>query len=70
MYGKDFFASKATWGAIVMLVAPALRAFGVEFDQQAVADAITTVAGLVLFLIGQFSRKAEITSVAGVKVKS
>lgn len=69
MYGKDFFASKATWGAIVLLVAPALRAYGIDVDIQIVADAASAIAGFVLFAWGQMTRKTEITSVAGVPVK-
>lgn len=67
--GKDFFASKVTWGAVVALLAPVLRMLGVEYDAQVLVDALTTVAGGVLIVWGQFSRKKEITSIAGVEVK-
>lgn len=69
MYGKDFFASKTTWGAIVLLVTPALRMMGLEFDSQVLVDSLTAVAGFAMILVGQFTRKKEITSVAGVQVK-
>lgn len=69
MYGKDFFASKTTWGAITLLVGPLLRAAGVEYDEQVMVDALTTLAGVVVIVWGQVARKTEITSVAGVPVK-
>lgn len=70
MYGKDFFASKTTWGSIMLLVGPALKAAGFEFDEKEIVEQAALLVGTVLFLVGQFTRKAEITSVAGVKVKS
>lgn len=69
MYGKDFFASKTTWGAVALLIAPLLRAFGVEYQEQMLVDALTTIAGLAVVVWGQFTRTKEITSVAGVEVK-
>jgi len=69
MYNKDFFASKTTWGALIMLLAPALKTVGIEIDEQGVVDAITTLVGLGVFLWGQFTRKSEINTVAGIKVK-
>ena len=32
MYSKDFFQSKTTYGAILMLIAPGLDALGVKVD--------------------------------------
>lgn len=70
MYGKDFFASKTTWGMIVALFGPVLNQyFGIAPDgQEMLVNAIVEVIGGVLFLWGQFTRKAEITTVAGVKI--
>lgn len=67
--GKDFFASRVTWGAVVTLIAPLLRMMGVEYDAQVLVDALTTLAGAGLVVWGNIKRKAEITSVAGVEVK-
>lgn len=69
MYGKDFFASKTTWGAIMLLIGPALRYFGIQLDEQALIDALSTITGLVVFTWGQLTRKDPIVSVGGVEVK-
>jgi hypothetical protein len=69
MYGKDFFASKTTWGALMLIAGPALHAAGIQFEDQAVVDAISLLAGAAVTLWGQFTRTKEITSVAGIEVK-
>jgi hypothetical protein len=71
MYDKDFFASKTTWGMVIALVGPLLsRYFDIAPEgYAALTDSITTVVGGVMFLWGQFARKGEIVSIAGVKVK-
>ncbi len=67
---KDFFASKATWGAIILLIAPALAMLDIEItDQQGLVDALTTIIGLAVFVVGQFKRKTKIGSIAGLPVK-
>lgn len=71
MYSKDFFASKATWGAIVMMFGPILsQQFGVgPAGQEAIVDTIVQIIGGVLFIIGQFTRKSEIKSIGTIKVR-
>jgi len=71
MYGKDFFASKTTWGMIVALFGPILNQyFGISPEGHgALVDAIVSAIGGVVFVWGQFTRKTEITTVASVKVK-
>lgn len=69
MEGKDFFLSKATLGAILLLAAPLLAKFGIELDEAGVIDAIMLIGGALTFLWGQVTRKSEITSFAGVKIK-
>ena len=67
---KDFFQSKATWGAIFVLLAPFLDHFGITIeDQETLTQGIVTVVGFVMVVWGQVTRKKEITSIAGVKVK-
>lgn len=70
MEGKDFFLSKATLGAILLLAAPVLAKFGIVLDEAGVIDAIMLIGGAVTFLWGQLTRKKAITSILGVKVKS
>lgn len=69
MYGKDFFASKATWGAILLLLNPVFKYFEIEIEEGALVEALTTVAGFVMFTWGQLTRKEPIVSVGGVEVK-
>ena len=68
-YGKDFFTSKTTWGAIALLVSPLLRMYGLEIDTQVIADVAAGGVGIALVIWGQITRKQEITSVAGVPIK-
>lgn len=70
--GKDLFASKATWGVLIPVLYQLLKAFGIEIpdsDVDALAEAVSVAIGAVLFLIGQFTRKKPITSVAGIPVE-
>lgn len=69
MEGKDFFLSKATLGAVLLLAKPVLAQFGIELDEAGVIDAILVISGGVTFLWGQVTRKKEITSILGVKIK-
>lgn len=73
MVGKDFFLSKATWGAIILLLTPFLNS--IKVDPNTTLDAVMNVVqngdalvGALLFLWGQFKRTEPITSVLGVKL--
>lgn len=68
-YGKDFFTSKTTWGAVALLISPLLRMYGLEVDTQVIADVAAGVIGMGLVVWGQITRKKEITSIAGVPIK-
>lgn len=66
--GKDFFASKQSWGAIVLLIMPVLHKLGINVDSSALVDTLVQISGGVLFLWGAFSKsRAPVTSVAGIK---
>lgn len=70
METKDFFQSKSTWGALFVLLAPFLEQFGITIEnQEALIQGIITVVGFVMVVWGQITRKSEINSIAGVKVK-
>ena len=76
MGGKDFFASKANWGIILMAVALALEPFGVEFDVESAAGwmaetsvSIAAAAGAVLALWGRFTATKPIVSFMGMGKK-
>lgn len=69
MVTKDFFQSKSTWGALMVLLAPLFNSIGLEVDTSAVVESITTVIGGIVFIYGQFTRKTEITSIAGLKIR-
>lgn len=69
--GKDFLTSKATWGAIVLLLSPLLDSIQVNHDT--FLDAIMTVVqnldngvGAGIFLWGQLTRKQPITTIVGI----
>lgn len=67
---KDFFQSKTTWGAMFVIAAPILNQFGITIEnQEALIQAIITLVGFGIFVWGQLTRKSEIKSIAGVKVK-
>jgi len=66
---KDFFQSKSTWGALLILLSPLFSYLGLEVDNAAIVENITMVIGAVVFIYGQFTRSTEITSVAGVKLR-
>lgn len=66
---KDFFYSKSTWGALFILLAPLFNYLGLEVDNAAVIENITVVIGAITFVVGQFTRKTEITSIGGLDVK-
>ena len=71
MNNKDFFQSKTTWGAIVLLMVPVLKMFDIEIaDQQVLVDGIMALIGAGVVIWGQFTRSTKINSVAGIKVKS
>lgn len=70
METKDFFQSKSTWGALFVLLAPLLNQFGITIEnQEALTQGIITVVGFGMVVWGQLTRKTEINSIAGVKVK-
>ena len=70
MENKDFFLSKTTIGAIFLLLAPILNRYGITIEnQEELTQAILTVVGFGVFVWGQLTRKTEINSIAGVKVK-
>lgn len=69
MSGKDFFSSKATWGAVLLLLTPVLQYFGIVVDVDPLVEALATLGGFVVFTWGQLTRKEPIVSVAGVPVK-
>lgn len=69
MENKDLFQSKATWGAVFLLLNPVLNKFGITIDQEGMVEAASTIVGAALFVWGQLTRKSGIGSVAGVKVK-
>jgi hypothetical protein len=67
--GKDLFASKTTWGALIPLLMWVLSAVGVpipDIDEELTAQTLANISGGLLFLWGQLTRKAPITTVAGV----
>ncbi len=67
---KDLFLSKSTWGAILILVGPLLSHFGLEIgNHEALIESLVSLSGVIIFIVGQFTRKKEINSIAGVKVK-
>ena len=67
---KDFFQSKTTWGAVFVILAPILNQFGITIEnQEALTQAIITLVGFGMVVWGQLTRKSEINSIAGVKVK-
>lgn len=71
MQNKDLLSSKSTWGVIIALVlVPLAQQIGVDLgDYDALAQTLAEITGGILFLVGQFTRKTTINSVAGVKIK-
>ena len=68
---KDFFASKTTWGMLLISLQPVLAHFGLTLPLT--DDVVTNFiqgAGSAMFIWGQLSRNATINTVAGVKVPS
>jgi hypothetical protein len=65
---KDLLASKTTWGVLIALLAPLLsKYFNFTPELQAMLSSdLAQIVGLVLAGWGQLSRKASITSVAGI----
>lgn len=68
MKNKDFLKSKATWGAIFLLIAPLLQSFGLDINVEKTVETITQLIGGVLFIVGQFTRDSKINTVAGIQV--
>lgn len=60
---KSIFASKTLWGAVIMLVASVLKAFGIEIADAEVTNVSTNVAELVGFIMvvwGRFSARKDL----------
>jgi len=66
---KDLLQSKATWGAIILLVDLIARSAGFDIGDQSmwVSTIVDTIGG-ALVLIGRFTAVKKIGSVAGIKV--
>ena len=68
---KDFFQSKTTWGVMLPAINMILQHFGIHINAtDATLDAFVNGVGSALFVWGQLSRTATISSVAGIKVTS
>lgn len=69
--GKDLFASKATWGVLIPIITRLLSAIGItipDINEDLASQTIADVVGGLVFLWGQLTRKAPITTVAGMPV--
>lgn len=72
---KDFFASKANWGTILMSIGVVLSYFGVEFDVELwaadlarLSEVVMVLIGVVLSIWGRITATAKITKIAGVSI--
>lgn len=74
--GKDFFASKTTWGVLIFTLCGLLNRYmglNIEFEQmlkmiQPATEFGQIVVGPILTAWGTRSAKKPITSVAGIKI--
>lgn len=64
---KEWYRSKTIWGAIAVLAASLLRLAGVEFgaaEEAALADAMSTLAGVAGGLLAIYGRVAATQPIA------